>query len=379
MTGSVTWMWIGNRPQLNADPNTPVGGTDAARIVGHHVVGGVQIRPVELTGDLRPIQTAQGPVSAFATTYNRHPSGPSTFSYASPGDDAPASGRITGFLQTTYQVTMSDGTAINQNGVLIQMDNGDMFFRPSLASVDDWAGITSLHSIRVLQAAPLNAQTYAAVISFRPEIFDLQINCFVAGTMILTASGPAPVETLAVGDMIWTRDRGYQPLRWTGTSRFDAIDLRLRPKLRPVRIAAGALGPGSPSRTLRVSRQHRILLRSDQARRLFGTDEILAPACQLTDLPGIEPDGELTDVTYHHLMFDAHEVLESDGALTESFYPGPQAMQAMGPEALAQIAAIFPELREACCPWPKRAPFVGARPFVRGRDLRRLVAGLRQG
>jgi hypothetical protein len=40
--------------------------------------------------------------------------------------------------------------------------------------------------------------------------------CFVTGTRIATPGGARPVETLAPGDLVMTRDHGAQPLLWTG-------------------------------------------------------------------------------------------------------------------------------------------------------------------
>ena len=136
--------------------------------------------------------------------------------------------------------------------------------------------------------------------------------------MILTEAGEMPVERLVPGTRVMTRDNGLQELRWTGSRVVDAAMLDQNPNLRPIRIAAGALGLNQPSAPLSVSRQHRIMIRSSVARTLFGTEEILAPACQLTDVPGIAVDMSVSQVTYCHLMFDAHQVVDSNGAQTES-------------------------------------------------------------
>src|SRR6056297_2625673 len=91
------------------------------------------------------------------------------------------------------------------------------------------------------------------------------ILCFTAGTMIDTPLGPRPVERLAAGDAVLTLDHGAQPLLWAGGSAFDAAALRARPRLTPIRIPAGALGPGNLSRDTLVSPQHRLLLRDWRA------------------------------------------------------------------------------------------------------------------
>lgn len=193
------------------------------------------------------------------------------------------------------------------------------------------------------------------------------VPCFAAGTLILTETGERPVEALAVGDLIQTRDHGLQPIRWCGTRRLGIVELQANPRLLPITITAGALGPNQPQQDLIVSPQHRILVRSSIAMRMFGTNELLVPARQLLDLPGIGICADVTEITYVHLMFDQHEVLISNGAETESLYPGPQALAAIGKDGAEEIYAIFPQLREEAEAIP------GARPFATGKKARKLV------
>lgn len=198
--------------------------------------------------------------------------------------------------------------------------------------------------------------------------YDLQsfVPCFAAGTMILTENGERPVEDLATDERVWTRDNGLQAIRWHGQRSLTAADLAANPKLLPIRIRAGALGPNSPERDLVVSPQHRILVRSQIAQRMFSAPELLVAAHQLTDIPGIDILHDARSVTYVHLLFDRHEVLMSNGAETESLYPGPQAMLALG-EAAEEIYSLFPELREPADEFP------AARPFASGRRARQMA------
>src|SRR5690606_41194845 len=71
------------------------------------------------------------------------------------------------------------------------------------------------------------------------------------------------------------------------------LDLAMNPKLCPVRITAGALGNGMPEQDLMVSPQHRVLIRSKIALRMFNITEVLIPAIKLCDMDGIE---QVTDV-----------------------------------------------------------------------------------
>ncbi len=174
--------------------------------------------------------------------------------------------------------------------------------------------------------------------------YDDLVPCFVAGTLIETDDGTVPVEKLRVGDLVMTLDQGFRPIRWLGSKSLDQNVLRMNANLRPIRIAAGALGPNIPTQDLVVSPQHRILLRSKIVRRMFDLPDVLVPAIKLTGLPGVSVDHDIQSVDYFHFLLDAHHLVLSDGAVTESLYTGPEALAAVGPEARKEILALFPEL-----------------------------------
>lgn len=192
--------------------------------------------------------------------------------------------------------------------------------------------------------------------------------CFTRGTMIETARGSRAIEILAVGDLVLTKDRGLQPIRWIGSRVLAPEILSRHENLRPIRIKKEALGPDTPSADLVVSPQHRILLRSKIAQRMFGTDEILVAAKQLLMLDGVEICDEFFgNVEYFHMLFDQHEVVFANGTEAESLYTGPQALKTVGKAALEEILTIFPELRNADLA-PQAARFLPS-----GRQGRKLV------
>ncbi|WP_253270350.1 Hint domain-containing protein [Paracoccus sanguinis] len=170
--------------------------------------------------------------------------------------------------------------------------------------------------------------------------------CFAAGTMIETDRGAVAVEALAEGDLVVTRDNGLQPIPWIGSRSLSAQELAGNEKLRPIRIRPGALGHGVPAADLLVSPQHRVLVRSKIAQKMFGTDEVLVAAKQLCQIDGIDVAHDLAAVVYYHLLFDRHEVVISNGAETESLFTGPEALRSIGPAALAEILTLFPELAD---------------------------------
>lgn len=48
------------------------------------------------------------------------------------------------------------------------------------------------------------------------------IPCFMRGTTITTFNGEVMVELLQQGDLVLTRDHGFQPVRWIGKARLEA-------------------------------------------------------------------------------------------------------------------------------------------------------------
>lgn len=170
------------------------------------------------------------------------------------------------------------------------------------------------------------------------------IPCFTRGTWIEVLTGMQNIERLSVGDVVRTKDNSLQTIRWLGRRKLDADQLNFNPKLRPVRITAGALGMGLPKRDLLVSRQHRMLLKSEIARQMFGRFEVLLPAIKLTELPGIFVDLMINSVEYFHLLFDQHEVIYAEGAPTESLFTGPEALKSISPAARQEIRTIFPDV-----------------------------------
>ena len=197
------------------------------------------------------------------------------------------------------------------------------------------------------------------------------IPCFTPGTRIDTARGEVPVEEIVVGDLVLTRDNGYRPIRWVGRRDLSAAELVVRPELCPVLIRAGALGHNEPNQDMMVSPQHRFLFAGGWIELLTGESEVLVAALHLTGRLGIE---RLTarPVSYIHLLFDAHEIVLSDGTWSESFQPGRATLGSMDDLQRREIFALFPELDAS-------PSFVAARPSAKGfeaRAARRAASGL---
>jgi hypothetical protein len=164
---------------------------------------------------------------------------------------------------------------------------------------------------------------------------DAPFICFAAGTRIDTAEGPRPVETLRPGDLVPTLDHGLQPIRWTGARWVNATG-----RFAPIEFRPDAL---ENLNTVRLSPEHRVLVSGWRAELLFGTPEVLVPAHKLINDHNIIR-APRPKVRYVHLLFEQHEIIGSEGLLSESFHPAPGNSNRLDDQTRAEILAIFPEL-----------------------------------
>lgn len=171
--------------------------------------------------------------------------------------------------------------------------------------------------------------------AFSSEINAIIPICFARGTLIETPDGPRYIETLREGDLVTTLDNGPQPIRWIGSRKFPGTGVNA-----PVRFRAGVLGN---VRELRVSQNHRMLIRGAQAELLFGQPEVLVAAKHLVNgtTITIAPQDR---VEYFHFLFDRHEIVFAECCASESLFPGQQTLRNVDDAARDEIIAHFPEL-----------------------------------
>ncbi len=131
--------------------------------------------------------------------------------------------------------------------------------------------------------------------------------CFRAGTLIETDRGPRAIETLTIGDTVVTFDGGTAPVVWLGSRLIQAAEA-VSTGVSPIRIRAGALEDGVPSRDLFVSPGHCLFL-----------DGLLVEARCLVNGASITQETAHEPVEYFHLELPRHGVVMSEGAPAESF------------------------------------------------------------
>jgi hypothetical protein len=164
--------------------------------------------------------------------------------------------------------------------------------------------------------------------------------CFTPGTRIETPEGPRLVEELREGDHVQTRDNGAEQIQWIGSRRMTGARLFAMPRLRPIRLRAGALGMGRPDAELLVSPEHRMLVRGDVARALFNTPEVLVMARDLVNNDTVTVDLGSREVTYIHLLLPHHQIIWANGVETESFHPASAALSTLDDADRARLLAI---------------------------------------
>ncbi|MEQ5869432.1 Hint domain-containing protein [Sagittula sp. NFXS13] len=187
------------------------------------------------------------------------------------------------------------------------------------------------------------------------------VPCFTPGTRIKTATGEADVADIRVGDRVLTRDNGYQTVRWCGSKSLTGRQLHNDISLQPIRIRANAFGQGMPERDMLVSPQHRVSLNGALVQLLTGEDEVLAASGSLTHRDRIKRVSPGKGVTYVHFMFDRHELVNSDGAWTESFQPGDMSLAGLDNPQREELFRLFPDL--ICARGQKR--YAAARPTLK--------------
>lgn len=363
-----TWLYLGKFDVLGGTNATPTSTSNLDNLVGTVSDYQDQLNFVEVSWTTDRNNTAYPIHNTNTSAYHQA-------TYDADGDGVSTTSGFATFVHYEVELTFINEDrstyTTTQIFTLRQTLNGDTFLTPSDDFGDPYVTFAKpLLSVELTRAVGTSYNyKMVGVRDFTPggEPPPPVVPCFVAGTMIDTATGPVAVEQVRPGDLVMTADRGLQAVRWVGLRRFSARAIAATPELRPIRIAAGALGEGLPRADLLVSPQHRVLVRSRIAQKMFGTIEVLVAAKQLLRLDGIDIVNGLTDLVYVHLMLDQHEVIFANGAASETLYIGAEAMRMVSPTALKEILAIFPDLADPDFALP------AARPLIPGRAARRMA------
>ena len=133
------------------------------------------------------------------------------------------------------------------------------------------------------------------------------VSCFAAGTRIVTARGEVPVEALSVGDRVLTHRAESKEIVWIGQRAVDCRHHIDPATVCPVRVRAGAFGPGAPARDLWLSPDHAVFV-----------DDVLIPIHCLID-GGTIRQVVVPAVTYYHVELPEHDVILAENLPVESY------------------------------------------------------------
>ena len=201
-------------------------------------------------------------------------------------------GTITGFdatdTLTLAGITDVSGVTLGANNVVTVNETG--------------GGTITLHfdPTQSFSAGTFNFATGAGGTS-------LTVPCFASGTRILTARGEVAVEALRIGDQVITHHGRQSPVRWVGHRKVDCQRHPRPQDVWPVRVRAGAFGPGLPRRDLLLSPDHAV----------FVDPVLVKVSCLLNDATIVQQP--VRQVTYWHVELDRHDVLLAEGLPAESY------------------------------------------------------------
>jgi hypothetical protein len=118
-----------------------------------------------------------------------------------------------------------------------------------------------------------------------------------------------------------------------------------------------------------VSPQHRVLIEGARAEMYFGESEVLVPAKHLVGMAEVTRALPEDGVTYVHILFDRHEIVQSEGIWTESFQPAERTLSALDQAARNEVLQLFPQLAEDADAFPS------ARLSLKAHEARVLISG----
>ena len=238
------------------------------------------------------------------------------------------------------------GVALSENGTVYEFVSFSDNAATITATQGDASGLTSIDIGQAGAGSSLETTDGGDSYALQTTPNSGSIPCLTKGTRIQTYDGEVKVEDLQPGMRLLTVEGTYVPLRIVLSTLVSREEHLQDARLAPIRITAGALGQGLPKVDLLVSRQHRMLVSSCIAKKMFEETSVLVAAVRLTVLSGIYVDTSVDDVEYFHLILDQHRVIFAESAPTESLFVGQCAMSMLSEDAIEEIRLLFPAISQ---------------------------------
>lgn len=227
---------------------------------------------------------------------------------------------------------------------------------PSMIQFSDSATPNGTSTRYVLSNTALTARQRVTFDS-NNTVGDYAPVCFTTGTRIRTTRGDVAVENLRVGDHAVTVSGAIRPIAWIGHRDLTGRDGALPHQQQPVRVRAGAFGPGLPARTLSLSPGHPVLVGAGAD----GEGGHLVPIMCLINGTSIARQ-PTPAVTYWHVELDRHDILLAEGLPAESYLDGGDRpfFEEGSDHALHNPDFVVPSLSSRCRPVAVDGPVVEA-------------------
>jgi hypothetical protein len=215
---------------------------------------------------------------------------------------------VSGFAvssSTSYTIQVTNGSLETYNGSVYTpvgtTVGGVVDYTNTLGStVPGSESLNSLWFVPVSGTVATVTITASAAGGTYQDLF--YVECFAEGTRIACPEGERAVETLRPGEMVLTSAGVARPVSFIGRR---TLDLTQDPINAPVRIPAGAIADGVPSRDLRVSPDHAVMM-----------ENVLIPARSLIGDAVVQERGE--SVTYYHIQLESHDIVLAENTPCET-------------------------------------------------------------
>jgi Hint domain-containing protein len=167
---------------------------------------------------------------------------------------------------------------------------------------------------------------------------------FTPNTEITTKRGQVAVQDLRAGDMVKTRDNGFQEIIWVGKKNISGRELLNAPHLRPVMILKDAFGDGAPNADMMITPNLRVLVAKDRTSLLLPSKTGLVAAKNLVDNLDIL-HVECVGTQFIQLRFAKHQTISANGLWVENFDCEDLSLGGIGNAQRNEVFELFPELR----------------------------------
>jgi hypothetical protein len=263
----------------------------------------------------------------------------------------------------TIATPVDDVTLTAASTTLLDFTLGDLQSQDVLSYPDNGAGSYINSGLTAFLGESVMFDVTGGFVSLEPA-------CFARGTRLRTPGGDVAVEALAVGDCLVTAQGETLPVRWIGYREVDCAHHPAPEKVWPVRIAAGAFGPGLPVADLFLSPDHAVF-----------AEGVLIPVKHLANGGSVRQCARAR-VAYFHVELARHAVILAEGMPAESYLDtgdrqsfdqgqGPVALYPAWGSAAGDVALIMEALGAA--PLRVTGPEVmRARAALAARSCRRL-------